>query len=142
MPDYQFCVSLSITHPTVNPNEITGILDIKPSKIQTVGEPRISYKGESLEGLNKESFWRADLHQEKRLHSNDIYLEDFLAKQNEKIKIHKEYLNSLVESGGYIEYFIGWFSEGTINMSATFTPDLLQSTADLNISIGLDVYPD
>ncbi len=96
MPDYQFCVSLSITHPTVNPNEITGILDIQPSKIQMVGEPRISYKGELLEGLNKESFWLADLHQEKRLHSNDIYMEDFLASQNEKLKIHKGYFNSLV----------------------------------------------
>ncbi|WP_299022680.1 DUF4279 domain-containing protein [uncultured Photobacterium sp.] len=142
MPDYSYCVSLSISHPTVDTNEISEKLNVTPSIVRNIGEPRLSYSGKLLGGVNKESFWRLGLHDEKRLHSSQVLMEDFIAKQNERFQSNKEYFEELYRSGGYIEYFIGWFSEGSINMSVRFEPDLLKSTAELYISIGLDAYPE
>ena len=141
MPDYNFCVSLSVTHPTIDPAEISEKLGLSPAVERKVGDPRISRKGKLLGGDNKESFWRVNLHEEERLNSNEIYLEDFLSKKNEGLIIYKDYFKSLVDTGGYIEYFIGWFSVGSINMNITLEPKLLASTAELYISIGVAAYP-
>ncbi len=52
---------------------------------------------------------------------------------------HKDYFSKLVTTGGYIEYFVGWF-EGDHNLMATLSPELLRSTGELHIAIGIDAY--
>lgn len=138
MADYRLCVSLRVSHPTIDPDEVTEVLGTEPFRKWKVGEPRTSPKGTPLEGVTKESFWACHLHDEKRLNSKDQYLEDYLAKLNKRLYPHAKYFESLVNSGGYIEYFIGWFDGD--NVGATFEPTLLKSTADLSIAIGLDIY--
>ena len=138
MSDYRFCVSLRISHPEIDPDEITRELGIEPFRKWKVGEARVSPSGEKIEGESVESFWAAKLHEEKRLLSTDIYLEDFISKLNEQFKDKSRYFSTLVESGGYIEYFVGWFGGGMFG--ATLDPTLLASTGKLSISIGLDIY--
>ena len=138
MADYRYCVSLRVSHPTIDPKEVTQALGIEPFRSWRVGEPRVSPKGNPLEGVSNESFWACHLHEEKRLYSKDQYLEDFLANLNQRLKPHAKYFEYLVKSGGYIEYFVGWFDGD--NVGATLEPSLLKSTADLNIAIGLDIY--
>ena len=138
MSDYRFCVSLHVSHPTLDLEELTQILGLKPSKVWKLGEPRVTPKGTPLEGVYKYNLWSAPLHEQKRILSTEIYLEDYLEKLNQQFSPHKKRLGEIVNSGGYIEYFIGWFSEG--NIGATLNPALLKSTAELNISIGLDIY--
>ena len=72
MPDYDFCVSLSITHPTIDPSDISKALGLKPTRTKKIGEPIVSIKGKILGGLNKESFWGLDLHPEKRLEASQF----------------------------------------------------------------------
>ncbi len=105
-----------------------------------VGENRTTPKGQVLDSINKESFWWVALHEDKYLFSKDIYLEDFLASQNQRLLNSAPYFGKLVSEGGYVEYFVGWFANG--QLGATFEPSLLKSTAELNISIGLDIYAD
>jgi len=138
MSDYRFCVSLRITHPNMDPEVITKKLQIDPFRIWKYGEQRISPKGSLLEGVNKESFWAAKMHSEKRLLSTDIYIEEYLVKLNKKLSPFSQYFSDIVKSGGYVEYFIGWFSAD--NVGVTFDTALMNQTADLNISIGIDAY--
>jgi len=141
MPDYKFCVSLSITHPSYNAEEISKALGLSPTMARNVGEPRVSKNGSLLGGTNKETFWKVNLHSENKIHSDQELMESFISRENKKLEVHKQYFGELIESGGYIEYFIGWFSEGSINMNVTLEPKLLKETADLNITIGLAAYP-
>ena len=138
MSDYRFCVSLHVSHPTLDLGELTQILGLKPSRVWKSGEPRVTPKGTPLEGVYKYNSWSAPLHEQKRIFSTDIYLEDYLEKLNQQLTPHKIKFGEIVNSGGYIEYFVGWFSEG--NIGATLNPKLLKSTAELNISIRLDIY--
>ena len=142
MPDYNYCVTLKITHPTLDPSEITEALGAKAIRSWKFGEPRISTKGKLLKGLNKESFWSLDLHEEKRLQASSIYLEDFISDQNIRFKEHEIFFHNLIKSGGYIEYFIGWFGTSNINMCVTLSPELLLETAKLHISVSVCAYPE
>lgn len=140
MTDYTYCVTLSITHPSIMPEEITAALNIEPTHSNKIGEQRTTSKGKLLEGKCTENLWRFTPHEKIRLSADDIFLEDYLLSLNQEYGIHKKYFSHLVETGGYIEYFIGWF-EGDHNLVATFSPKLLKSTSELNIAIGLDAYP-
>ena len=139
MSDYTYCVSLSITHPSVTPDEITAALKIEPSSCHIKGEQRLTPKGKPLEGENQENFWRFTPHEGDRLSASDIYLEDYLISLNNEYAVHRDYFSKLVTTGGYIEYFIGWF-EGDHNLMATLSPELLRSTGELSIAIGIDAY--
>lgn len=139
MDDYTFCVSLSITHPSITPAEITEELKIKPSSFQVKGDQRITPKGKTVETKYEENMWRHDPDEGRRLSASDTYLEDYLLSLNNKFAEHKSYFSQLVATGGYIEYFIGWF-EGDYNLMATLSPELLISTGQLNIAIGIDAY--
>ncbi|MHB1232665.1 MAG: hypothetical protein ACYCZQ_08825 [Burkholderiales bacterium] len=140
MNSYEYRVSLRITHPTISPELITQTLNIEPFRKWTVGEPRSNPKGQSLPGINKESFWGANLHKPKNLNSENIVLEEFLVAANKRLSSHAEFFAQLVREGGYVEYFVGWL--GSSNFGATFEPSLMEGTAKLNIAIGLDIYPD
>jgi hypothetical protein len=139
MSDYTFCVSLSITHPSITPDEITAALNITPSDSFKLGDQRIGPKGKVLPGKNKRNFWRVTPHSDRRLSAKDILLEDYLLSLNNEYVNHKEYFSKLVATGGYIEYFIGWFN-GEYNLMATLPPELLRATGELHIAIGIDAY--
>lgn len=138
MTDYRYCISLRVTHPNIDPEEITRELGIEPFREWKMGKQRFTPKGTLLEGLNKGSYWAANMHSEKRILSANIVIEEYLAKLNDKFNIHKEYFASLVASGGCIEYFIGWFSAD--NVGITLDTALMKQTSELNIEIGLCAY--
>jgi len=139
MSDYTYCVSLSITHPSITPDEITAALKIEPSRFHIKGEQRFTPKGKPLEGKYQENFWRFTPHEEYRVSASDIYLEDYLLSLNKEYASHKDYFSKLVTTGGYIEYCVGWL-EGDHNLMATLSPELLRSTGELHIAIGIDAY--
>ena len=138
MSAYEFCVSLSIKHPSIDPAVITDRLCMSPKRQWRVGEQRSTPKGKVLPGINKESFWVVGLHPGARLSSESVSLEQFVAKANSRFVQHREFLRELVSGGGYLEYFIGWF--GGENFGASLEPGLMAATADLGIAIGFDVY--
>jgi hypothetical protein len=119
-------------------DEFTDLLGLRPFRVWRQGEPRVSPKGTPLEGVYKYNSWAARTHEEERLFSTDISLEDYIAQLNQRLLPNKGKFMEVIGKGGYIEYFIGWFSEG--NISATLEPKLMKDTAELGIAIGLDVY--
>jgi hypothetical protein len=139
MEPYRYCVAFRISHPNIDPSEITSQLGIEPSSAWKVGDPIVGKNGEFKEGVRNESFWRYQPHKEFRLHSSDQYLEDYLEKiSTEQLKRHKEYFSELVKSGGEINFFIGLFSEYSIGTN--FTASLLKQLGELYIDLQLDIY--
>lgn len=138
MPDMprksSFVISLRIRHPHVDPAEISHELGWQPRLIQKVGERRTTPKGMPLSGQNRESFWLAEL---------PIGSEESIAgairRANEKLQSSRTYLERLSDSGGQVEYFIGWFFDA--NTGEMFDWQLLRECADLRIHLQFDVYP-
>lgn len=141
MPDYTFCVSLKISHPEIEPEDISKELNLKPHIAHKLGEPRITPNGRRLKGNYESMFWTFDFCNGERLDAEDILFEEFIAARNSELAKHKSFFESLRESGGTIEYFVGWFSVDSINMNIYLDPPVLKSTADLSISIVLCAYP-
>jgi len=92
MSDYSYSISLRVTHPSIDPDAITQELGIEPSRKWKVGEKRTTPTGTLLEGNRKESYWVAEMHDERRLLSSNVYLEDYLVKLNNYLEGHKGYL--------------------------------------------------
>ncbi len=60
--EYDDCnVSLRIRHPSIDPDEITRELGLKPEHAWACGEPRRSESGTPLGGKRRDSYWTARL---------------------------------------------------------------------------------
>jgi hypothetical protein len=114
-------------------------LGIQPFREWMAGEPRLTPKGETLKGINRESYWVAELHREKSLLSRKIALEDFLAEQLARFKKMEKYFRHIRKTGGRVEFFVGLFCDK--NMGAEFPFSLLATMGKLGIELSLDIYP-
>ena len=139
MYPYRYSVSLRISHPTINPDTITMKLGIQPFREWMAGEPRLTPKGQKLKGINRETYWVAELHREKSLLSRKVELEDFLAEQLTRFKKMERYFRHIRRTGGRVEFFVGLFCEK--NMGAEFPSWLLATMGKLSIELSLDIYP-
>lgn len=139
MNPYEYKVSLRITHPSIDPQIITGTLGLKPTRSWQAGSPRQTPKGEKLEGNNKNSYWCASLNNGSALLSEETPLESYLLEKTTLLKEHSGFLGNIKESDGKIEYFIGIF--GNKNLGCEFNSELLLSINNLGIELLLDIYP-
>lgn len=142
MPDYLFTVSLKVTHPSFNYQSISQALSLEPSIAHNIGDPRYTRKGHALGGYHKETLWSLDLCNGKKLDAEKILFEEFIEQWNTNLAKHKAFISEIRSSGGVVEYFVGWFSVDSINMSIALDPSLLKSTAELGLSIVLHAYLD
>ena len=142
MPDYKFCVSLNISHPTMAVETISQQLSLEPNSSHNAGDLRVTKHGRLLGRTYEDLYWNLDLCDGKKLDAQDILFEDFVAQKNSELEKHKAFFNEIRSTGGTIDYFVGWFSVDSINMNIYLAPPLLKSTADLDISIVLCAYPE
>jgi Domain of unknown function (DUF4279) len=54
---YRYAISLRVTHPSLDPAEITSALQLTPSRTWRAGEPRTTPKGTPLQGVYSNTFW-------------------------------------------------------------------------------------
>jgi len=142
LPQYEFCVSLKISHPNIKAQEITKRLDLEPTCSHDVGDIRVTPKGRVLKGVYEDTYWSLDLCDNKKIDAGDVLFEEFIEQQNKKLAVNRAFFEEIRTCGGVVEYFVGWFSRGSINMNIFLEPNLMKSTAELNISIVLCAYPD
>lgn len=138
MEPYRYCISLRITHPYIDPNEISNVLGLKAFIQWKAGDPRINLKGVELGGLRDDSFWRYHPHDKEKISSETRYLEDYLDDLTSSLSKNRDFFASIVNSGGHIEYDIGMFSEH--NIGSVLPSQLLKRIADLNIGLSFDIY--
>ena len=133
MNKFRYVVSLRISHPDMNPDDICHKLNMKAKIRWRAGAMRKTPKGASLPGVYDQSYCCFDLKQPE-----NIELADFLKQWNFKLLKYEEFLNHIYSSGGRIEYFIGWFSEG--NSEEVFDVSLLSDLVKLKIDLSIDFY--
>jgi hypothetical protein len=118
----------------MDPEKISNGLGAIPSFSWKAGEQRTTPKRQPLEGINKDTYWCSEA-----VHGEGSELCASLASHLSMIETRRPFLIQFCSSGGTIEYFIGWFTNG-LNTRETFGWELLRRLADLGISLSFDVY--
>ena len=130
-----FQLALSITHPEIDPAEITRTLGLKPTgRTHRAGTPRTTPDGTPREGVWPDSYWsrRFDVRGAPEL---GLELEKLVGRLEE----HRPFFRRLVEEGGELEFFCGVFADG--NWDEEISWRLLRSLGAMRIRLRLDVYP-
>ena len=129
-----FSVSLHISHPDIDPVEISRAVNLTPKRMTRAGAPRTTPKGDPLEGTHKLSYWtyKFDVGKASEL---GIVLERLIA----QLQAHELFFHRVVEEGGAVELFCGVFADG--NWDEVISHSLMSRLAALKIDLRLDVYP-
>src|SRR5438094_6352317 len=106
MKPFKYDVSLRITHPSLDADEICDQLGLQAYRKWTVGEQRKTPTGDSLEGNDKLTYCCFHLEGPKR-----DELCDFLSDWNKKLHPQKAFFERIRSTGGSLEYFIGMYFE-------------------------------
>ncbi|MFI0416417.1 MAG: hypothetical protein ACH255_20015 [Candidatus Thiodiazotropha sp.] len=134
MNEYTYKISLRIRHPSIDAETICREIGIKADRKWSAGDQRTTPAGRKLDGVYEETYctFSLDIEGFKEIST-------FLKYQISTVKNKKQFFNSVISSGGNIEYFIGWNLNG--NTGDTFSHELLRELADLGISLSFDLYP-
>lgn len=129
-----FTAWLSISHPDIDPVEISRTVALPPTRATRAGEPRTTPTGDPLTGLYGLSHWT---------HRFDIQktadLAPVLDELVQRLQSHRSFFHRIVMEGGKIEFFCGVFAAG--NWDESLPHSLLGRLADLKVNLRLDVYP-
>jgi len=123
-------------------SHISKVLSVQPEMWHDVGTERVTKNGRKLGGTYEESLVSIDLCKGKKINAEDILFEEFIANQNKEFSKHSDFFTKVCETGGTLEYFVGWFSEGSINMNIFLDASLMKATSELGVSIVLCAYPE
>jgi hypothetical protein len=139
--EFHYCVSLSIVHPTADPELITAAITSLRPRIQAMaGSERLGKDGKPIVPNRKVmlSHWLANLHDEPKMCSSDKPVSDFILEQLVKLEKHHS-LFAHLQQLGQVTLRIGWFSD--TNYSAdVLTAKTLKKCGDLGIDIELNYY--
>ena len=122
-----FAVSLHILHPSIDLDTVTNALRLTPSRTKPAGPPRKPPYDQAV--------WS------HCFACNEIPdLVPFLRETVSALRAHRDFLRSVVDTGGSIELFCG--IEMSTNWDEVFPSTLSAALGDLGIDLRLDVYPE
>ncbi len=131
----RFQLTLKVGHPELSAEEIASAFDLPTTKMQTVGEPRITRTGRILGGNWREtnvSFRKSD----GPFYFDDFDIEELIRKFLECFD--GSYTAHLAETGGGSVFFIGVFTD--VNVEFDLSWELMEDLAKAKIRIWYDVY--
>lgn len=132
---YHFRISLRVRHPSITPEEITKEFGFEPTRFWKVGEPRTTPAGILLKGINRESYWTADLCAGRW----PLEINEAIHSSLKELMRRRSFLHRIRAEGGRAEFFIGWFFE---NQSGdVLSHECMALAGDLQIDLQFDVYP-
>ena len=132
---YHFRISLRVRHPSGDPEEITRALSIEPNRSWSAGETRSTPTGSPLSGVNRDTYWTADICAGRWPLEINGAIHDCLR----RLTRFRSFLHQIRTDGGSVELFIGWFFE---NQSGdVLSHQCLALAGDLQIDLSFDVYP-
>lgn len=137
MAEYRYAISLRVSHPSMDLEAISNALEIEPRVLWKSGGARRTPKGVPLPGVYETGFWSARLSNGT---SADQDLPSALSAALDRITKAASLFIEIAETGGRVEFFIGWFfDEG--NSGEVLDHRLLSRLAALKIDLSFDVYP-
>jgi hypothetical protein len=138
MYPYTYSISLRVRHPEIDLSYLGPLLDLEPNRVWKAGDCRKTPKNTPLEGINSQSYWCARIAHDREK-SETCPLEDKIAEWNAKLRLHQTELDTLLNNGGKIEYFIWIYCEN--NLGFELSHNLLKEIAGLGISLGIVCDP-
>src|SRR5690349_8070344 len=120
MFEFHYAVSLEVVHPSADPDAITAaIAEFKATQSTKAGAKRLKADGAPIvpERGASRTYWTARLHDEERIHSGDIPLNDFVASIVPKLFRHRDLFLELGMQGT-VRLHVRWF--GDTNCSASW----------------------
>jgi hypothetical protein len=118
----------------MGPETISAALGETPRFSWKAGDRRRTPTGQLLEGSNDTTYWCSG-----SIDGDGFDLASTIAANLESLESHRSFLADFSSTGGDVEYFIGWYTDGR-NTGETFDSDLLRRLADLQIDLAFDVY--
>ena len=129
-----FKIALIVTHPNIDPAEISSAIGLIPVRRTRGGAPRTTPTGQPLAGEYQFSCWR---------HEFDVQPADELSRVLEnlvdELQCHRPFFHRVVQQGGTVELFCGVFADG--NWDEVLSHSLMRALAALHVDLRLDVYP-
>ncbi len=129
-----FSVSLSVTHPDIDPAIVSQALGLTPAQATRAGASRTTPRGDPLEGTYSFTCWRHQFEVDGARELAPV-LQDLV----ERLQPHAEFFSRVVREGGRIELFCGVLAGG--NWDEVLPYELLGRLAALAVDLRLDVYP-
>ncbi|TKB68028.1 MAG: DUF4279 domain-containing protein [Nitrospira sp.] len=129
----RFEISLRITHPSMDPEDISTQLRLKASTKWKAGLRRTTPVGTLLAGTNDATFCVFELDAKTRGH-----LDTTLNTLTKKLFRFKHFFQKIRSTGGSIEYFIGLFVNR--NTGIILDRSLMAQLVNLGIDLSLDIY--
>lgn len=128
-------VVLLIRHPNIDPEVISHELGLTPYRSWKVGEPRFTPKGTALSGVWKDSCWNHVFRT-----PGDIAFLEWVNTLVSRLYKHREFFSQLSSGGGDI--FLNLGLPGIINQGGNLYPPTLRMLSDMEMSLGVEVFPD
>lgn len=127
--EFSYCGSLLISHPSLDPTEITTNLGMKPSQTSCVGNTHKIIPSR----VYGSSHWSFELPS-----TDGDNIPTFLERVVSLLSPHQKYLEHLSDDGAEIECFIGIFADGLCDQG--YSHELLASLSALRINLRFDFY--
>ena len=138
MQVYSHELSIRISHPLLDPDEVSRVLGFSPEYAWRTGDERRTPKGTLLQGTRKEGYWSCDPFDYGWRPSGDALVEDALEELVTALEPHREFLTNLSQ-GGTVRLWA--CTQSNRNLAIELTPTMLSRLAVLGATFVHDVYP-
>src|SRR6266404_3135648 len=136
MHPYSYSLSLRISHPQLNPDDVSRVLQLTPKKSWRAGEDRFNRIDGKVYGQYTTGYWYCNLGEGER---DRNFLNDYIEECVRRLAGHANYFREIATSGGRVEFFVAWYGVG--NIGECFQSGLLRQLGEMSIDLSLDVYP-
>ncbi len=131
--DLRFSLSLRVRHDRMPAEQIVQGFGMPPKTSQSIGMPRVSFDGQPLRGIYKQSYVVFGIPRE-----GEELLADTLARTLMNLSDRREFIETFRSTGGSLEFFVGMFIDA--NKGFTVDVDLMAQLVSLGIDLDLDIY--
>jgi len=128
-------VCLLIRHPNMEPQKISDALDLEPQHSWKRGTPRMSPKGNRLEGFYKWTSWSHSWE-----HLGDRLFFHFTQGILDGLVPNQAFFNRLSQEGGSSLFAISLFGQQNIGDNTSL--EFQKTLTDMKIQLGVEVFPD
>jgi hypothetical protein len=132
-----FTVSLTIRHPSVDPQEITRALGFEPQHSWKAGEQRRTAQGRPLEGAYHESYWTGEFRELDASLRGVVEIEAVLLQAVVQLRRSQKFLSRLQSEGATVELCVE--AAGGSELTVALSPQLTSMLARSGFSLVLKV---
>jgi hypothetical protein len=135
-----FTVSLSIRHPSIDPQEITQALGFEPQHSWKAGERRRTAQGQLLEGTYHESYWTGEFGELDASLRGVVEVEAVVLQALVQLRRSQKFLTRLQSEGATLELYVE--VAGGNEFTFVLSPQLTSMLARSGVSVALKVHAD